>query len=124
MDKRSKVIADTRTSQLVLVATEKELVEADQLVARLDTPTKEVLIEAKLVELQKNPTTTKGVDWSGTLQAQHMTFGNGNNVTRRRRANNTWYGRQRSCQPIRLLSTTTVPLGTTLFAPTAHDRST
>jgi general secretion pathway protein D len=75
-DKRSKVLADTRTSQLVIVATEVELAAADQLIARLDQPTKEVLIEAKLVELQKNPSTTKGVDWSATLQAQHMTFGN------------------------------------------------
>ena len=77
VDKRSKVIADSRTSQLVLIATDKEVVDVDQLVARLDTQTKEVLIEAKLVELQKNPSTTKGVDWSGTLQAQHINFGNG-----------------------------------------------
>ena len=76
LDKRSKVLADVRTSQLVLVGTEKEIAEVDDLVARLDTQTKEVLIEAKLVELSKNPTTAKGIDWSGTLQAQHVTFGN------------------------------------------------
>src|SRR5579883_2882887 len=76
-DKRSKVVPDARTSQLVIVATEQEILAADQLIARLDTPTKEVLIEAKLVELQKNPTTSKGIDWSGTLAAQHFTFGNG-----------------------------------------------
>jgi general secretion pathway protein D len=70
-------MADNRTSQLVLVATEREIVEADQLIDRLDTPTKEVLIEARLVELQRNPTTSKGVDWSGTLAAQHVNFGNG-----------------------------------------------
>ena len=76
IDKRSKVMADPRTSQLVIVATEREIVEADQLIARLDTATKEVLIEAKLVELQKNPSTSKGVDWTGTLSGQHVTFGN------------------------------------------------
>ena len=76
-DKRSKVLADVRTSQLIVVGTEKELSAVDELVARLDTQTKEVLIEAKLVELSKNPTTVKGIDWSGTLQAQHVTFGNG-----------------------------------------------
>jgi type II secretory pathway component GspD/PulD (secretin) len=76
LDKRSRVIADVRTSQLVLVATEKEVVAADELVARLDTQTKEVLIEAKLVELSKNPISSKGLDWSGTLQAQKFTFGN------------------------------------------------
>jgi type II secretory pathway component GspD/PulD (secretin) len=76
-DKRSKVIGDNRTSQLVVVATEKEIASIDELVARLDTPTRQVLIEAKLVETSSNPTTSKGVDWSGTLQAQHFSFGNG-----------------------------------------------
>lgn len=75
-DKRSKVIGDNRTSQMVVVATEKEIASIDELVARLDTPTKEVLIEAKLVETSSNPTTAKGVDWSGTLQAQKFQFGN------------------------------------------------
>jgi type IV pilus assembly protein PilQ len=76
LDKRSKVIADNRTSQLVVVATEKEMATIDDLVARLDTPTKQVLIEARIVETSKNPTSAKGVDWSGTLQAQHFAVGN------------------------------------------------
>ena len=49
----------------------------DTLVASLDKPTKQVLIETKLVEISSNPTTKKGVDWSSTLNAQHVTFGNG-----------------------------------------------
>ena len=56
VDKRSKVVPDNRTSQLVLLATAKEIAAADELVARLDLKTPEVLIEAKLVETQKNPT--------------------------------------------------------------------
>jgi len=75
-DKRSKVMGDTRTSQLVVVATEKEMTEVDELVKRLDTPTKQVLIEARLLETSLNPETTKGIDWSGTLQAQNVRFGN------------------------------------------------
>ncbi len=75
-DKRSKVIADVRTSQLVVVATEKELVEMDSLIEKLDTQTKQVLIEAKLLETSVNPQTSKGVDWSGTLANQHIKFGN------------------------------------------------
>ncbi|MGA2852789.1 MAG: hypothetical protein ABSE90_01460, partial [Verrucomicrobiota bacterium] len=35
------------------------------------------LIETKLVELSSSPNTTKGVDWSGTLNAQNVSFGNG-----------------------------------------------
>lgn len=75
-DRRSRVTADVRTSQIVVVATEKELNDVDKLVERLDTPTKQVLIEAKLVETSFNPSTFKGLDWSGTLQSQHLAFGN------------------------------------------------
>ena len=84
-DKRSKVIADIRTSQLVVSATDKELEAVDKLVERLDTQTKQVLIEAKILETTLSPKTTKGVDWSGTLKSQQITFGNGKttgNITR------------------------------------------
>jgi type II secretory pathway component GspD/PulD (secretin) len=75
-DKRSKVVPDVRTSQLVVLATEKELVDVDELVARLDTQTRQVLIESRLLETSINPSTVKGIDWAGTLAAQHVTFGN------------------------------------------------
>jgi len=77
-DKRSKVLTDSRTSQLVVVGTDPEQQAAEALVNQLDKPTRQVLIETRLVEISSNPTTKKGVDWSGTLQAQHVTFGNGN----------------------------------------------
>ncbi len=76
-DKRSKVLPDARTSQLVVVATENEQEAVESLISQLDKPTRQVLIETKLVEISSNPTTTKGVDWSGTLAAQHVSFGNG-----------------------------------------------
>jgi type IV pilus assembly protein PilQ len=76
-DKRSKVVPDVRSSQLVVVATEKEMVDVDQLIQRLDTQTKQVLIEAKILETTVNPKTVKGIDWSGTLKQQNVTFGNG-----------------------------------------------
>ena len=74
---RSKVVSDTRTSQLVVLATEKEMNQVDQLVERLDTQTKQVLIEARLVETSMSPKTSKGIDWSGTLKAQNVSYGNG-----------------------------------------------
>jgi type II secretory pathway component GspD/PulD (secretin) len=77
LDKRSKVMPDNRTSQLIVVATEAEMVGVDLLVERLDTKTKQVLIEARLLETIINPSTIKGIDWSGTLAAQHVTYGNG-----------------------------------------------
>ena len=77
VDPRSKVTADLRTSQLVVVTTEREMYAVTNLISQLDTPTKQVLIEARLLETSKNPTSVKGIDWSGTLQAQNVTFGNG-----------------------------------------------
>jgi type II secretory pathway component GspD/PulD (secretin) len=76
IDKRSRVLADTRTSQMVVVATQPEQDGVDTLVSQLDKPTRQVLIETKLVEISSNPSTSKGVDWSGTLGAQHVGFGN------------------------------------------------
>jgi type II secretory pathway component GspD/PulD (secretin) len=76
-DKRSHVVTDARTSQLVVVATEKQQADVDALVNQLDKPTKQVLIETRLIQVSRNPSTSKGVDWSGTLQAQNVAFGNG-----------------------------------------------
>jgi len=76
-DKRSRVIPDTRTSQIVVSATDPEQVAVDTLIAQLDKPTKQVLIEARFVEVQSNPSTSKGIDWSGTLAGQNVSFGNG-----------------------------------------------
>jgi type II secretory pathway component GspD/PulD (secretin) len=75
-DKRSRVIADNRTSQLIVVATDPEQAAVDTLIDQLDKPTRQVLIETRLVEISSNPTSTKGIDWSGTLQAQNVSFGN------------------------------------------------
>jgi type IV pilus assembly protein PilQ len=73
---RSSVIADPRTSQLIINTTEKELDGVLNLINTLDSPTKQVLIEAKLIETSKNPSTIKGIDWSGTLEAQQFAIGN------------------------------------------------
>jgi type II secretory pathway component GspD/PulD (secretin) len=77
IDKRSKVLGDRRTSQIIVVATEPEQAAVDTLIKQLDTPTKQVLIETKLVQITSQPSTHKGVDWSATLSAQTVTFGNG-----------------------------------------------
>lgn len=76
LEKRSRAVADTRTSQVVILATEKEQAAVEKLIDKLDTPTKQVLIEARLVETSMNPSTIKGLDWSGTLKAQNLRFGN------------------------------------------------
>lgn len=75
-DKRSRVIPDVRSGQVVVVATEKEQDAVQKMIDRLDTITKQVLIEAKLIESSLNPSTAKGIDWAGTLAAQNVAFGN------------------------------------------------
>jgi general secretion pathway protein D len=50
------------------------------LVARLDLPTKQVLIEAHIFETSRSPSTVKGIDWSGTLEAQNVSFGNNTRI--------------------------------------------
>jgi type II secretory pathway component GspD/PulD (secretin) len=76
-DRRSHVYPDSRTSQLVVVSTAGEQDSVDMLVKDLDKPTRQVLIEAKLVEVSSTPSTTKGVNWAGTLENQNVNFGNG-----------------------------------------------
>jgi len=78
IDKRSRVIPDVRTSQMLIVATDPEQQSVDTLVAQLDKQTKQVLIETKLVEISSAPSAARGIDWSGTLAQQHVNFGNGN----------------------------------------------
>ena len=73
---RSSIIADSRTSQLILTTTEKEMESTLNLIDKLDTATRQVLIEARLLETSRNPSTVKGIDWAGTVEAQKVNFGN------------------------------------------------
>jgi type II secretory pathway component GspD/PulD (secretin) len=76
-DRRSHVLPDARTSQMIVVATDPEQESVDTLVKDLDKPTRQVLIETKLVEVASTPATSKGVNWSGTVADQNVSFGNG-----------------------------------------------
>ena len=116
LDKRSKVMPDNRTSQLVIVATEPEMVEVFKLVERLDTKTKQVLIEARLLETIMNPSTSKGIDWSGTLKAQNMTFGNGKVSGDSSSQNSSGNQTTRPGTPV--TSTTTLPGGRSVTSTT------
>jgi type II secretory pathway component GspD/PulD (secretin) len=74
---RSDIIPDKRSRQVIIRTTEKEMVAVEALVAKLDSATRQVLVEAKIVQTSKDISTAKGVDWSGTLANQHVSFGNG-----------------------------------------------
>jgi type II secretory pathway component GspD/PulD (secretin) len=77
LSSRSSIISDPRTHKLIIRTTERELPGVEALIAKLDTATRQVLIEAKIVETTKDITSAKGVDWTGTLATQHVSFGNG-----------------------------------------------
>lgn len=69
--------ADSRTAQLVISSTQSEYEAMTNLLASLDTPTKQVLIEARFLETLINPKSVKGIDWTDTLQGQNVAMGNG-----------------------------------------------
>jgi Flp pilus assembly secretin CpaC len=107
LSSRSTIVTDNRTHKLILRTTAREKPEVEALVARLDTPTRQVLIEAKLVQTSKNINSAKGIDWSGTLSGQQISFGNGLTVGA------TGYTNSYATTPI-TTSTTTLPGGTTI----------
>ena len=74
---RSQIVPDARTSQLIVMATEKELLEVDSIIEKLDTATKQVLIEAKILETTKSPSSMRGINWEQTFRGQAFNFGNG-----------------------------------------------
>ena len=74
---RGRVIPDNRTSSLVVSATDREMESVEALITKLDSQTRQILIEARFLEINKNPRTSKGVDWTQTLQNNNISFGNG-----------------------------------------------
>ncbi|MDB6056190.1 MAG: type and secretion system protein [Verrucomicrobiales bacterium] len=77
LSKTSRIIPDHRTSQIIVLTQEKELEGLIALIKKLDRATRQVLIEAKIIETTRNPRSVKGVNWTDTLSAQNVTFGNG-----------------------------------------------
>lgn len=74
----TRIQADTRTASLLVISTAKDYDAITNLVMQLDTPTKQVLIEARFIDTLLNPESFKGVNWAGTLRNNTITFGNGN----------------------------------------------
>ena len=74
---RSTIVTDNRTHKLIVRTTERELLGVQSLITKLDSATRQVLIEARIVETQKDITSARGVNWQGTLGGQHVSFGNG-----------------------------------------------
>ncbi len=65
LTKRGSVSCDARTNTLIVKDTESAIQAVKELVAKLDIPTKQVLIEARIVEANTNFTRNLGVQWYG-----------------------------------------------------------
>lgn len=70
---RGSVTVDTRTNALLVKDVALNLAEARQLVARLDTQTPQVLIEARIVEVGSTFARDLGIQWGGQYTASTAT---------------------------------------------------
>ena len=70
---------DERTNTIFFRETRSNLENIRKLVVQIDRPTKQVMIEARLVEVTANPKQSYGINWSGVVgsstNAQTVTYG-------------------------------------------------
>lgn len=66
---RGSVTVDERTNALLVKDVAERIQEAKALIARLDTPTPQVLIEARIVEVSSRYSHDLGVQWGGKYTA-------------------------------------------------------
>ena len=73
LSERGSVSVDTRTNSLLVKDVAEKLEEARRLVARLDTQTPQVLIEARIVEVSSTYARDLGIQWGGRFTASTAT---------------------------------------------------
>jgi type IV pilus secretin PilQ/predicted competence protein len=76
---------DERTNTIFFRETRSNIDNSRKLLVQIDKPTKQVMIEARLVEVTANPRQSYGINWGGVLgsstQAQAISYGGFNTVT-------------------------------------------
>jgi type IV pilus assembly protein PilQ len=80
MTKQGKIQVDERSNTLVLSDTPSSLSKLVPLIQTLDTQTPQVMIEAKFVEVTKNPSKNLGINWGNTLLNHAITVGSPSGV--------------------------------------------
>lgn len=65
LSQRGSVIVDERTNSIILTDTAEHLEDFRRILARLDVPVRQVLIEARIVNAQTNMTEELGIRWGG-----------------------------------------------------------
>ncbi len=73
ISRRGSVNFDARTNTLIVRDIDTSLAQIRELVKSLDTPTPQVLIEARIVEASQNFTRSLGIQWGGTLNFSSAT---------------------------------------------------
>jgi type IV pilus assembly protein PilQ len=62
---RSSSTVDTNSNALIVHASREKIRQAEQIISQLDRPTRQVLIEAKIVETSQSTARALGVQWGG-----------------------------------------------------------
>jgi len=74
-EKRGTVTVDERNNQLIITDTAEVVEKIKEIVARIDTVTPQVIIEAKIVEVSSNFSNDIGIDWSADIGPWGFTDG-------------------------------------------------
>lgn len=80
LSKTGTVVADARTSALIITDFDENIERAIKVVQSLDVPPQQVLIEGKIVEAQENSEESMGIRWG--LNGGNATLGGGANALR------------------------------------------
>lgn len=62
---RGNISIDTRTRSIIIKDTPTKISEVDTLITKLDKPTPQIMIEARLVEVNTNMSKELGIEWGG-----------------------------------------------------------
>ena len=66
-DRRGSVVVDERSNSIIAYQTQEQLDELRRIIAQLDLPLRQVMIEARIVEVNADYSKNLGVRWGGTL---------------------------------------------------------
>ncbi|MBA2430842.1 MAG: hypothetical protein H0V56_01855, partial [Chthoniobacterales bacterium] len=66
---------DERTNTIFFRETSSNIASIRQLLVQIDRPTKQVMIEARLVEVTANPRQSYGINWAGVVGNKTLGYG-------------------------------------------------
>ncbi len=92
---------DERTNTIFFRETRSNIDTVRKLLVTIDKPTKQVMIEARLVEVTANPQQSYGIDWSGVVgsasQGKTFSYGSHRSTSRYQHEHRRKSSAQRSC---------------------------